>query len=94
MPYQPPPAKPGKGKKKQQQQQQQQQFPKYKDEKKTGTAKRFLGDTLAGRFVRSAVQTASSTWKLPESLSPWGDNNRFVCHASEWWVKPTGSSLL
>lgn len=52
--------------------------PKYKDEKKVGTAKRFLGDTLAGRFVRSAVQTTTSTFKLPTSLSPWGDNNRFV----------------
>lgn len=51
--------------------------PKYKDEKKVGTAKRFLGDTLAGRFVRSAVQTTTSTFKLPTSLSPWGDNNRF-----------------
>lgn len=53
------------------------QPPKYKDEKKVGSAKRFLGDTLAGRFVRSAVQTTSSTFKLPTSLSPWGDNNRF-----------------
>lgn len=53
------------------------QPPKYKDEKKVGTAKRFLGDTLAGRFVRSAVQTTTSTFKLPTSLSPWGDNNRF-----------------
>jgi len=60
IPYQSPPVKPGEGMK------QQQQFPKYKDEKKAGTPKRLLGDTLAGRFVRSAVQTASSTWKLPE----------------------------
>lgn len=58
--------------------------PKYKDEKKVGTAKRFIGDTLAGRFVRSAVQTTTSTFKLPTSLSPWGDNNRFGFTISFW----------
>lgn len=46
-----------------------------KDEKQAGKAKRFLGDTLVGRFARASVQTASTTFKMPQALSPWGDNN-------------------
>lgn len=45
------------------------------EEQKTGRAKRFLGDTLVGRFARASVQTASSAMKMPAALSPWGDNN-------------------
>lgn len=67
--------------------QQQQQFPapvslganalphKNKDAEKSGKAKRFFGDTLVGRGVRSSVSTVTTTLKLPASLSPWGDNN-------------------
>lgn len=66
---------------------QQQQFPapvslganalphKDKDAEKSGKAKRFFGDTLVGRGVRSSVSTVTTTMKLPASLSPWGDNN-------------------
>lgn len=66
---------------------QQQQFPapvslganalphKDKDAEKSGKAKRFFGDTLVGRGVRSSVSTVTTTLKLPASLSPWGDNN-------------------
>ncbi|KAF8422860.1 hypothetical protein EV426DRAFT_604071 [Tirmania nivea] len=46
-----------------------------KDEKKSGTVKRFLGDTLVGRFARSSLETTASTAKLVIYLSPWGDNN-------------------
>lgn len=46
-----------------------------KDEKKSGKMQRFLGDTLVGRVARASVQTATSTMKMPASLSPWGDNN-------------------
>ncbi|KAI9863234.1 MAG: hypothetical protein M1824_000434 [Vezdaea acicularis] len=52
-----------------------QQPPKMGDEQKTSKTKRFLGDTLVGRFARASVATASSTLKMPASLSPWGDNN-------------------
>ncbi|KAF2185068.1 hypothetical protein K469DRAFT_577814 [Zopfia rhizophila CBS 207.26] len=45
------------------------------DEKKTGSVQRFFGDTLFGRVARASVQTATSTLKMPASLSPWGDNN-------------------
>ena len=46
-----------------------------KDEKKTGSVKRFFGDTLVGRFARASVQTVTATAKMPSALSPWGDNN-------------------
>ncbi|KAI9722614.1 MAG: hypothetical protein M1812_001545 [Candelaria pacifica] len=46
-----------------------------KDDIQSGKMKRFLGDTLMVRVARSGVATASSTWKMPKALSPWGDNN-------------------
>ncbi|KAI9793635.1 MAG: hypothetical protein M1835_007107 [Candelina submexicana] len=46
-----------------------------KDDIQSGKVKRFLGDTLMVRVARSGVATASSTWKMPKALSPWGDNN-------------------
>ncbi len=46
-----------------------------KDDLQSGKVKRFLGDTLVARVARSGVATASSTWKMPKALSPWGDNN-------------------
>ncbi|KAF2454779.1 hypothetical protein BDY21DRAFT_290645, partial [Lineolata rhizophorae] len=46
-----------------------------KDQVKTGKVKRFMGDTLVGRFARASVQTATATLKMPAALSPWGDNN-------------------
>jgi hypothetical protein len=46
-----------------------------KDDKKTGKAKRFFGDTLVGRIARAGVASATNTMKIPAALSPWGDNN-------------------
>jgi hypothetical protein len=51
------------------------QPPKVTDDQKSGKMKRFMGDTLMGRFVRSGIQTATTTLKMPAALSPWGDNN-------------------
>ena len=45
------------------------------DQLKTGSVKRFFGDTLWGRVARSSVHTVTTTLKMPSSLSPWGDNN-------------------
>ncbi|KAF2142235.1 uncharacterized protein K452DRAFT_287453 [Aplosporella prunicola CBS 121167] len=45
------------------------------EERRTGKARRFLGDTLVGRFARASHKTASSTVKMAGALSPWGDNN-------------------
>jgi hypothetical protein len=46
-----------------------------KDDKKSGKAKRFFGDTLVGRIARAGVTSATNTLKMPSALSPWGDNN-------------------
>jgi hypothetical protein len=37
--------------------------------------KRILGDSVVGRLVRSSVRSATTAMKMPEALSPWGDNN-------------------
>ncbi|KAH0551194.1 hypothetical protein GP486_007479 [Trichoglossum hirsutum] len=46
-----------------------------KDDRKSGKAKRFFGDTLVGRIARAGVASATNTLKMPSALSPWGDNN-------------------
>lgn len=46
-----------------------------KDAQQSDKVKRFFGDTLFGRVARSSVSTATSFAKMPQSLSPWGDNN-------------------
>ncbi|KAI9892885.1 MAG: hypothetical protein M1814_001044 [Vezdaea aestivalis] len=70
--YQPPPGKlppPGKDGK---------QSGKIADDVTHGKMKRFVGDTLVGRFARASMTSASSTFKIAGSLSPWGDNNPVV----------------
>jgi hypothetical protein len=48
---------------------------KAKDQHKSSMVKRLLGDSMVGRVTRASVQTVSSTLKMPQALSPWGDNN-------------------
>ncbi|TLD39071.1 hypothetical protein E2P81_ATG00058 [Venturia nashicola] len=48
---------------------------KLKDEQNTKTMKRLLGDSVVGRVIRSTVRTATTAMKMPDALSPWGDNN-------------------
>ncbi|MCJ1471385.1 hypothetical protein MMC13_000024 [Lambiella insularis] len=48
------------------------------DIEKSNYAKRFVGNTLAGRVVRASIQSVESAVILPAYLSPWGDNNPFT----------------
>lgn len=48
---------------------------KLKDEQNTKTVKRIMGDSVVGRVIRSTVRTATTAMKMPDALSPWGDNN-------------------
>ncbi|KAE9994715.1 hypothetical protein EG327_005161 [Venturia inaequalis] len=48
---------------------------KLKDEQSTKTMKRLMGDSVFGRVIRSTVRTANTAMKMPDALSPWGDNN-------------------
>jgi hypothetical protein len=48
---------------------------KIKDQQNTKTMKRIMGDSVVGRVIRSTVRTATTAMKMPEALSPWGDNN-------------------
>ncbi|CAI6341443.1 unnamed protein product [Periconia digitata] len=41
----------------------------------TSSVQRFFGDTMIGRVARSSIQTAASTMRMSNTLSPWGDNN-------------------
>ena len=52
--------------------------PKIADDIKHGKMKRFIGDTLVGRLYRASMTSASSSFKIGGSLSPWGDNNPVV----------------
>jgi hypothetical protein len=52
--------------------------PKTADDIKHGKMKRFVGDTLVGRFARASMTSASTSFKIGGSLSPWGDNNPVV----------------
>ena len=45
------------------------------DEVKSNWGKRFVGNMLVTRGVRATFQSTESSFKLPATLSPWGDNN-------------------
>lgn len=34
-----------------------------------------MGDSVVGRVIRSTVRSANTAMKMPDALSPWGDNN-------------------